>query len=129
MIDLAKINFMSRAQYLGLETRKDNEIYNVACAVVLESYRDEGGNWWRKWSDGWVEQGGIVNKTAASLAVNLLVPYRTGDAYSVFTQQTYTAAVADSIAIVSKSPTDFVMAGSTSNAALFIAWTACGQGA
>lgn len=81
MTNLAKINFMTPAQYIGLETRKDNEIYNVSCAVVIDSYRDDR-NFWRRWSDGFIEQR-IVTSRPITIAADassreeftLLVPF------------------------------------------------------
>lgn len=68
--NLSNINFMSLAQYNALETKNSNEIYNVECAVVVNSYND-GTNWFRKWSDGWVEQGGIVPLTMKTVTLML----------------------------------------------------------
>lgn len=28
---------------------------------VVESGCDDNGNWWRKYADGWIEQGGFIN--------------------------------------------------------------------
>ena len=41
-------------------------------AVVVENYHD-GFNWYRVWSDGWIEQGGVATATtaAANQTVNL----------------------------------------------------------
>lgn len=32
---------------------------------VVDSWSDGNGNWWRKYSDGWIEQGGKSDKTYA----------------------------------------------------------------
>ena len=42
-------------------------------AVVVENYRS-GTSWYRKWSDGWIEQGGKISISSAGQVVNLLVP-------------------------------------------------------
>ena len=47
------------------------------CHVVVETYQN-GASWYRVWSDGWCEQGGVINTTSAggSQTINLLVPYK-----------------------------------------------------
>ena len=43
---------------------------------VIDTYND-GTNWYRKWSDGWIEQGGIVLSTGGQgglTVINLVVP-------------------------------------------------------
>lgn len=34
---------------------------------VIDSWSDGNGNWWRKYSDGWLEQGGIVEGESATI--------------------------------------------------------------
>ena len=63
---------------------------NLSVHVVVDSYHDAEGNWWRKWSDGWVEQGGKITTNDIGTDVmtgtaNLLVPF-TDNTYSVFLQ-------------------------------------------
>ena len=42
-------------------------------AVVVQNYRN-GKNWYRVWSDGWIEQGGMNSKD--NTTVNLLKPFQ-----------------------------------------------------
>ena len=46
-------------------------------AVVVENYKN-GVNWYRVWSDGWIEQGGIITAsyTNAGQTINLLKPFK-----------------------------------------------------
>jgi hypothetical protein len=47
---------------------------NLACHVVVDSYYDDTtGDWWREYSDGWVEQG--VHNIGRDVVTNLLKPY------------------------------------------------------
>ncbi len=50
---------------------------NVAC--VIDSCKDQGGNGWRKWSDGWIEQGGITagSGTYHTVPVSFHLPFTT----------------------------------------------------
>lgn len=59
MANLKNINFMSQSKFTEVETN-DDELYAVVSSVVVESY-DNGSNWYRIWSDGWIEQGGYIN--------------------------------------------------------------------
>lgn len=46
---------------------------------VNETYND-GTNWYRKWSDGWLEQGGFAaTDNTGRGVINLLQPYSTED--------------------------------------------------
>lgn len=48
--------------------------YNEA-DFVIASYSDSSGNWYRKWSSGWLEQGG---NAATRKQITFLKPYATG---------------------------------------------------
>lgn len=75
MVNLKNINFMSKTQFDELSTLKDNELYAVNTPAVIDSYSDDSGNWYRVYSDGWVEQGGILQQNG-QLTVNLLKPMK-----------------------------------------------------
>lgn len=34
-----------------------------------------GGGWWRKWSDGWIEQSSVAGLARSGTAVNFLIPF------------------------------------------------------
>lgn len=54
----------------------DKEVDGRAIRYVTDSF-DNGSGWYRKWSDGWVEQGGKVTKSNAT--VSLPVPFPNTD--------------------------------------------------
>lgn len=65
-------NFLSHTETSLDET---NELVLVGdVAVVIESYVN-GFNWYRKWSDGFIEQGGIIDNDVQLETVTLLVPF------------------------------------------------------
>ena len=47
-----------------LNGKADKDLSNISenIAYIVDSYHDDEGNWYRKWSDGWVEQGGLIKK-------------------------------------------------------------------
>ncbi len=56
---------------------KGNITMNGNSFVNIETYNDENGNWYRKYSDGWVEQGGLLPAIASNTYVaNFLVPFK-----------------------------------------------------
>lgn len=60
---------------------------------ITETFAD-GGNWYRVWSDGYIEQGGRLASTGASLqTIQLLKPHCDTD-YCVSTQMMYTESLA-----------------------------------
>ena len=65
---------------LDLDARKlDKSVNGTAVKYVTETYSD-GTNWYRKWSDGWLEQGGFAaTDNTGRGVINLLQPYSTED--------------------------------------------------
>lgn len=49
----------------------------LTAITVINTYNDIHGNWWREWSDGWLEQGGLQRATAnyAGVKVDFLRPF------------------------------------------------------
>ena len=113
-----------------MDGKLDKVIDSKPIRYVVDAYSD-GTNWYRKWSDGWLEQGGVINTAPANEIVTLtfLKPYSSKaysilkniggntsayqfDGYSSFYSLTTTSA-------------------KTNNAKIFIdtRWYACGQGA
>ena len=112
-----------------VDGKLDKVIDSKPVRYVIDAYND-GTNWYRKWSDGWLEQGGAINIIPASELITLtfLKPYSSNaysilkniggntsayqfDGYSSFHSLTATSA-------------------KTSNAKVFTdtRWYACGQG-
>ena len=113
-----------------VDGKLDKVIDSKPIRYVVDAYSD-GTNWYRKWSDGWLEQGGVINTAPANEIVTLtfLKPYSSKaysilkniggntsayqfDGYSSFYSLTTTSA-------------------KTNNVKIFIdtRWYACGQGA
>ena len=55
-----------------LDTKVDKENYNKT-AYIIEKW-NSGVDWYRVWSDGWIEQGGVIPSSATS--VTLLKSYK-----------------------------------------------------
>jgi hypothetical protein len=49
-------------------------VENAGVTFVKETYKD-GTDWYRVWSDGWIEQGGQLTPVNAGTVVSLLKPY------------------------------------------------------
>lgn len=53
----------------------DTELSMVGCQVIVETY-ESGDSWYRKYSDGHIEQGGKVAVSAATTAtINFIAPF------------------------------------------------------
>ena len=67
----------------------DKVVNGKNIAYVVDSYNDMKGNWWREWSDGWLEQGGLKrgNGVYAKVTINLLRPF-SGQDYTLTTGST-----------------------------------------
>lgn len=69
MAKLKNINFMSKERFDSITEFSDDELYAVKSHVVVEAYQN-GTEWYRVYSDGWIEQGGQIqtaNKVASTL--------------------------------------------------------------
>lgn len=69
--DLSNTNAAGQAV---LAAKANTDLSNCTKPYVIETYRN-GTEWYRLWSDGWIEQGGFlssVTTTQSSVTVNLL---------------------------------------------------------
>lgn len=111
----------------------------VKPAVIVET-KMSGANWYRRWSDGWLEQGGVVNMPISSAVgqktVTLLKAYKnTNYVLTALPDLTNTdgadAHIELDVTYVNKTTTKFTLQGylydysSTAD----MNWYACGQGA
>lgn len=62
------------AENLGYEPAYFDGTNTNKFVSLKESYVDENGNWYREYSDGWLEQGGTYNGATGS-TITLLKPY------------------------------------------------------
>lgn len=90
---------------------------------VIETWSD-GTEWYRKWSDGWVEQGGEFETTSANLATySLTVPF-SGTNYTITGNVSKTTSSCYAVTFTNFTTTTFdskmCVAGYT------IRWYACG---
>lgn len=97
-------------------TQAETRISALEAHTVIETYRN-GTEWYRVWSDGWLEQGGKY----VSTPITFLKPFANAD-YSMY--PTFHASGVSSLLWV-KQPTNVVKDGGASPAD----WYACGQGA
>lgn len=65
-IDLNNINNTGNAVASNLNSK--------GIRTVIETYKN-GANWYRVWSDGWIEQGGVTSTTRGAETVTYLKPF------------------------------------------------------
>jgi hypothetical protein len=82
--DNLEVNFLNVDALENLTSVDRSKLWAVRSEVVVEKWTSEDGkNWYRKWSDGWIEQGGLF-------------PYGSGTGQKIvtlntpFTQRNYT---------------------------------------
>lgn len=106
---------------------------NCGVRTVIETYRS-GENWYRVWSDGWIEQGGAQtnNSTGSnSYTVSLIRAFATAD-YTVMRAPvwggTWGNGTVDgyTTGIFSKTKTTFTCATHATSVVSKIMWYACG---
>ena len=117
------------------ETRISALENHGAGATVVESYRN-GAEWYRVWSDGWLEQGGQVTKVTGG-NITFLKAFKNMPTVVTSVSKTYSESLGSFIINQAISTTSFsykmakwmddglFAAGYTSD----FTWYACGQGA
>ncbi len=99
--------------------------------VVTNTYRD-GFNWYRKWSDGWLEEGGMQAGSTFTGAFNYLVPFAARPTVTATMADqvggTYPSAVFVGQAGGDGSTCRYTLVGQSGGDYSFF-WYACGQAA
>lgn len=96
-------------------------------AVIVENYDDGAGNWYRVWSDGWVEQGGHYQVPAGGYNVTFLKPYADTN-YTVLITQKHTSGATGLYGFVINA-TNLGFIGGAAQVGGQYDWYACGKGA
>ena len=119
-------------------TEVANDVVRISGRVYLvESAVNDDGSWYRKYSDGWLEQGGKVNAVSETLVITLLKPYRDTN-YSVMrtlgnseiTGHTYSGALSPYyFSVRALTKTTFKLSCYDTDDTKVSAWRAEGMGA
>lgn len=106
-----------------------------AKGYITESVVNSDGSWYRKWSDGWLEQGGFCNATiiGGEITVNLLKPMKNTN-YTVLKSFNTTLSSGHgssfaSVYLQAYAKTTTAFKTYDGNTTLNTAWYACGQSA
>ena len=92
-------------------------------AYVTETWSD-GTNWYRKYSDGWIEQGGTLSTKSNQFATFSLVTSMTTNTYTIVGSHIGTTTSTYSAIFTAKTTTTFEAKSGVSNQK--IDWYACG---
>lgn len=124
---MADIDFGQLSEALNDKMDRGGMNAQSPCAVVVSKQdptADNNYTWYRKYSDGWVEQGGLYNNGANRPTISLPVPIN----YTFQAQATIlwnsTSSVANTIRVVNSDGTTitFHQANGTSVATFAFAW-------
>lgn len=74
---------------------------------IVETW-SSGTQFYRKWSDGWIEQGGYAESSTQDILVNLLVPFSDNNYKALVVSKTAGSCANYNPAVSSKSTTSFV---------------------
>lgn len=100
---------------------------NAEIRTVVETWQSEDGySWYRKWSDGWIEQGGIIVSTGSSStkSVTFPVPFSDTNFFAIGTminENTYSGYTSKSTTSIA-----FFTASSGGNKSANVNWYSCG---
>lgn len=127
--DVANISTGLTQAETRISSLETNKVDKAGNAWVVESYRN-GTEWYRIWSDGWIEQGGQIKKNATE-QVTLLKPFVDAQ-YHLLILPNYGAGTitwdeicyrTDSADNYARTTTSFRVGPKVGD------WYACGQGA
>lgn len=97
-------------------------------AVVVET-KKSSNNWYRKWSDGYIEQGGVFSASGSgyeTLTVNLLAPFSNAN-YTVITASTNsTGNLGSGVDIIGSKTTSSFSSYAHHKGDVLPTWYACG---
>lgn len=127
-VQLKNVNLLTKAQYDGIDNQATDELYAVETPTIVETYSDDKGNWYRIYSDGWVEQGGNFGAASTSYQVKtitFLKPFKD----TMYNVTPTNAKNSDGYAptISAKTSTSCSIRNVLNENAL-ACWQACGQG-
>ena len=94
--------------------------------IVQETYRS-GTSWYRIWSDGWIEQGGILTSNSSLVTYNFVYPFADTNYLISQTQNSGNLGTQSNGSVISRvSNTQFNMLFSVQSTGLVYSWYACG---
>lgn len=103
-------------------------VKNHGLEYLKDKYSDGQGNWYRVWSDGWVEQGGVLTGTG-EINITFLKPFNSTKYHIIknYASNSDQAAQGRLVSVYNLTTTG----AKTYNAVMRegISWYACGQGA
>ena len=102
-----------------------------AKSYITESVVNSDGSWYRKYSDGWLEQGGLLDYTNSymQVIVNTVKPFANTN-YYLSVMQGKSSSGSYAIDLVAKTNTNFTIHNLLAlNTGVKTSWYACGMGA
>lgn len=112
----------------SLVSKADADLSNCSKPYIVEQFKS-GYSWYRKWSDGFIEQGGAICYATvsgwATITITLLLNFSTTD-YLLFTQGNWSDPASSSCYITAKTVNNFTTKYAVNNLTNPGAWYACG---
>lgn len=107
----------------AINDKMDRDAHNVESpsAVVIESQMPTADNnytWYRKYADGWVEQGGFISANAGTTAIVTTLPVKMADGnYTVLgsVMESYTGTASGGFNFYDRTTTSFKTNKNNSN--------------
>lgn len=122
----------------ALNNKADKDLSNVSCNIryVVATWRS-GANWYRKWSDGWIEQGGIKTISSKSAAVQITLNQAMANTNYIplfsIDNSTGSSASTGQVGVYSKTTTSFyvrtILSDGSAVSSLNRSWYVAGWGA
>lgn len=126
---LKNVNLLTKETYDAIADPSSEELYAVETPIIVETYSDAAGNWYRIYSDGWIEQGGLyVGNNNQSGTLTLLKPYSDLDYIINLQQNRNGGATTNSPTIYGKTTSTITFQNWATDGVKGGMWQACGQG-
>lgn len=73
----------------ALNLKANTDLSNVSSPHIIETWHSEDGlSWYRIYSDGWIEQGGLINTTGLDTPFNFLIPFTSAESIQLYLSPT-----------------------------------------
>lgn len=109
----------------SLSTKADKDLSNCTRPYITQTYHN-GTEWYRVWSDGWIEQGGRVQINASSFKdITLLRPYSDAS-YMLSFSHSLAGSGGQAESYAQQSSSTYFRLGNCCNSSQYFTWSACG---
>lgn len=122
-VDLSNISAAGQAKF---DAKADTDLSNCTKPYVKETFRS-GTEWYRRYSDGFIEQSGMVTSNSGTITYNFITPFKDTNYGLLCSQNSGGVGVQSNGMVIRKvSNTQFSVIFTKESTGITYTWYACG---